>query len=107
CADGHTGLGDGHLGEEADGRDEVGVVEEGLAHAHEDEINSGRSGVAAGTAEFDVMAVEDGGDLTGDLAGSEVAADTELGGEAELAVHGAPNLAGHADGRAAVGEGGG
>ena len=48
------------------------------------------------------MAVEDGGDLSGDLAGGEVAADAELGGEAELAVDGAADLAGDADGGAFV-----
>src|SRR5580700_10435727 len=66
-----------------------------------------RAGVAARAAEFDAMAVEDGGDLTGDLASGEVATDAELGSEAELAVDGAANLTGDADGGAAVGEGGG
>ena len=48
------------------------------------------------------MAVEDRDDLAGDLAGGEVAADAELGGEAELAVDGAAYLARDADGGAAV-----
>ncbi len=96
----------GMLGEQADGGDEVGVVEEGLAHAHEDEVDAGGGGVAAGAADVDVVAVEDGGDLAGDLAGGEVAADAEFGGETELAVDGAADLAGDADGGAAVGEGG-
>ena len=104
-ADGHARLGDGHLGEETDGGDEVGVVEEGLAHAHEDEVDACGVGVAAGAGELDLMAVEDGGDLAGDLACGEVAADAQLGGEAELAVDGAANLTGDADGGAAVGEG--
>src|SRR6202020_1393229 len=104
-ADGHARLGDGHLGEEADGCDEVLVVEERLAHAHEDEVDARRGGMAAGAAELDVVAVEDGCALAGDLAGGEVAADAEFGGEAELAVDGAAYLAGDAEGGAAVGEG--
>src|ERR1700730_11455778 len=43
-ADGHARLGNGHLGEEADGGDEVGVVEEGLTHAHEDQVDAGGVG---------------------------------------------------------------
>ena len=104
-ADGHARLGDAHVDEQADGGHEVGVVEEGLAHAHEDEVDACRGGVAAAAAEVDAVAVEDGGDLAGDLAGGEVAADAELRGEAELAVDGAADLAGDADGGAAVGEG--
>src|SRR5271154_527134 len=53
-----------------------------------------------------MMSIEDSGDLAGDLAWSEVAADAELSGEAELAVDGAADLAGDADGRAPVREGG-
>ena len=85
-ADGHSRLGNGHLREKADGSGEVGVVEERLAHAHEDEVDAGGRGVTAGTAEFDLVAVEDSSDLAGDLSGSEVAANAQLGGEAELAV---------------------
>ena len=43
------------------------------------------------------MAAEDGDDLTGDLAGGEIAFDAELGGETELAVDGAADLRGDAD----------
>ena len=50
----------------------------------------------------DGVTVEDGGDLSGDFPGGEVAADAELGGEAELAVDGAADLAGDADGGALV-----
>ena len=53
-------------------------------------------------AELDGVAIEDGGDLAGDLARGEVAADAELGGEAELAVDGAADLAGDADGGSLV-----
>src|SRR5258705_990558 len=53
------------------------------------------------------MTIEDGGDLAGDLACGEVAADAQLGGETELAVDGAANLTGDADGGAAIGEGDG
>ncbi len=106
-ADGHARLGDAHVDQQADGGHEVGVVEKGLAHAHEDEVDACRGGVAAAAAEVDPVAVEHGGDLSGDLARGEVAADAELGGEAELAVDGAADLAGDADGGAAVGEGGG
>ena len=79
--------------QQADGGHEVVVVEEGLAHAHEDQID-------AVAADLDAVAVEDGDDLAGDLAGGEVALQAELGGEAELAVDGAADLAGDADGGA-------
>ena len=46
------------------------------------------------------MAVEDGDDLAGDFASGEIALQAELGGEAELAVDGAADLAGDADGGA-------
>ena len=52
--------------------------------------------------DLDAVAVEDGGDLAGDLAGGEVAPDAELRRQAELAVDGAAHLAGDADGGAAV-----
>ena len=73
------------------------VVQEGLAHAHEDEVDA----VWLPMLRLRV-AVEDGGDLAGDLARGEVAADAELRGEAELAVDGAADLAGDADGRPAI-----
>ncbi len=101
--DGHAGLGDADgLDEQADGGHEGVVVEEGLAHAHEDEVDAGGVLVAGGAGEPNAVAVEDGGDLTGDLARGEVAANAELGGKAELAVDGAADLAGDADGGAAV-----
>ena len=50
-----------------------------------------------------MLAVEDGGDLAGDLAWGEVAGDAELGGETELAVDGAAYLGGDADGGSFVG----
>ena len=79
------------------------VVEEGLALAHEDEVDAGGAVVTAGAGELDVVAVEDGGDLAGDLARGEVAADAEFGGKAELAVDGAADLRRDADGGAAEG----
>ena len=90
--DGHARFGDADfVDEQADGVHEGVVVEEGLAHAHEDEVD-------AVAADLDVVALEDGDDLSGDFAGGEVADDAELGGEAELAVDGAADLAGDADG---------
>ena len=93
--------GDGHAREgEADFRAEQTdrvhegvVVEEGLAHAHEDEVD-------AVAAELDLVTAKDSDDLTGDLAGGEVAFDAELRGETELAVDGAADLRGDADGGA-------
>lgn len=94
--DGHARFGDTHwAGKEADGGHEGVVVEEGFAHAHEDKVD-------AVLADGDPVAVKDGGDLSGDLAGGEVAADAEPGGEAELAVNGAAYLGGDADGGPAV-----
>ena len=46
------------------------------------------------------MAAKDGDDLTGDLAGGEIAFDAELRGETELSVDGAADLRGDADGGA-------
>ncbi len=82
-------------GQKTDGVHKARVVQKWLAHTHEDQVDP----VAA---DFDVMAVEDGGDLSGYLAGGEVAADAKFGGEAELAVDGAAYLAGDADGGALV-----
>ena len=48
------------------------------------------------------MAAQNGDDLAGDLAGGEIALDAELGGETELAVDGAADLRGDADGGAAA-----
>ena len=102
--DGHAGLGQSEaVDEEADGGHEVVVVEEGLALAHEDKVDAGGIVITAGAGELDVVAVEDGGDLAGDLAGGEIAADAEFGGEAELAVDGAADLRRDADGGAAEG----
>ena len=75
---------------------EVVVVEERLAHAHEDQVD-------AVAADFDFVALEDGDDLAGDFACGEVALEAEFGGEAELAVDGAADLAGDADGGAPAG----
>ena len=72
---------------------EVVVVEEGLAHAHEDQVD-------AIAADADLMAVEDGDDLAGNFTASEIALETEFGGETELAIDGTTDLAGDADGRA-------
>ena len=94
--DGHARLGDAHLlDEKADGGHEGVVVEEGLAHAHEDQVD-------AIFADLNDVAIQHGGDLAGDLAGGEVAAHAQLGGEAELAVDRAADLAGDADGGAFV-----
>ncbi len=94
-----AGGGDGHaLRAEADFFDqqshrghEVVVVEERLAHAHEDQIH-------AIAAHADAVAVEDGDDLAGDFARGEVALQAKLRGQAELAVDRAADLAGDADG---------
>lgn len=89
--DGHTRFGDSDFSdEEADSVHEGVVIEERLAHAHEDEVDS----VAA---DLDVVTLEDGDDLSGDFSGGEVADDPEFGSEAELAVDGAADLAGNAD----------
>ena len=72
------------------------VVEERLAHAHENQVD-------AVAANFDFLAVEDGNDLAGDFSGGEIALEAEFGGEAELAVDGAADLAGDADGGAVTG----
>ena len=94
--DGHAGSGQtDFVDQQADRIHEGVVVEEGLAHAHEDEVD-------AVAAKLDLMAAEDRDDLTGDLAGSEVALDAELCGETELAVDGAADLRGDADGGAAA-----
>ena len=105
-ADSHARLRNRHLSEDSNSVHEVGVVQKGLAHAHEDEVDARGAVITAGTAEFDLMAVEDRGDLAGYLASSEVAADAEFGGEAELAVHSTTDLARDADGRATVRKGG-
>ena len=99
-----AGGGDGHAlraqadfaDQQAHGGHEVVVVEKRLAHAHEDQVH-------AVAAHVDAVAVEDRDDLAGDLAGGEVALQAEFGGEAELAVDGAADLAGDADGGAAPG----
>ena len=60
--DGHAGLGDADgFDEKVDTGDELVVVEEGLAHPHEDEVD-------AVCADFDSVAVKDRNDLAGDLA---------------------------------------
>ena len=96
-----AGGGDGHAregeadfrAEQTDGIHEGVVVEEGLAHAHKDEVD-------AVAPELDLVTAKDSDDLTGDLAGGEVALDAELRGETELAVDGAADLGGDADGGA-------
>ena len=94
--DGHARFGDADfVDEQADGVHEGVVVEEGLAHAHEDEVD-------AVAPDLDLMALEDGDDLSGDFSGGEVADDAELRGEAELAVDRAADLAGDADGGVVV-----
>ena len=94
--DGHAGFGDSDFfDQETDGVHEGFVVEERLAHAHEDEVD-------AVACRSNVVALEDGDDLAGDFSGGEVADDSEFGGEAELAVDGAADLAGDADGGVVV-----
>ena len=48
----------------------------------------------------DLLVVEDGEDLSGDFAGGEIAVQAEKGRHAELAVDGAADLGGDADGGA-------
>ena len=99
-----AGSGDGHalraeadlFDQQADGGHEVVVVQERLAHAHEHQVD-------ALAAHFDAVALEYGDHLAGDLARGQVALETELGGQAELAVDGAAHLAGDADRRAGPG----
>src|SRR6185312_1473380 len=68
------------------------VVQKRFTHTHEDEVD-------AVLAHFDAMSIEHCGDLPGDLPGSQVAANPQLGRQAELAVDGAADLAGNADRR--------
>jgi hypothetical protein len=94
--DGHTrGLELDGAGEQAEGSDPGVVVEEWLAHAHEDEVD-------AVAAEMDTLALEHGDDLTGNFAGGQVTDDAEFSREAEVAVDGAADLGGDANGGAAL-----
>ena len=79
--------------QQADRGHEVVVVEKRLAHAHEDQVH-------AVAADADGVAIENRDDLAGDFARREIALQAELGGEAELAVDGAADLRGDADGGA-------
>ena len=96
-----AGGGDGHAPRaEADLADqqahrshEVVVVEERLAHAHEDQIH-------AIAADANGLTIEDRDDLACDFARGEIALQAEFRGEAELAVDGATDLRGDADGGA-------
>jgi hypothetical protein len=99
-----AGGGDGHApGAQADfadqqahGSHEVIVIEEWLAHAHEDQIH-------AITADADGLAFEDRNYLACDFARGEVALQAQLCGEAKLAIDGATDLRGDADGGALPG----
>ena len=68
------------------------VVEEGLAHAHEDKVDAVGLAPAFATADGDSVAGEHGGDLPGDLARGQVAPNAELRGKAELTVDRAADL---------------
>jgi hypothetical protein len=80
--------------EEAESGGDVVEVEEWLALAHEDDVGVGLERV--------FVFFERDEDLGHDFAGSEIADEAELRGEAELAVDGAAGLRGDADGLAAV-----
>jgi len=57
-----------------------------LSHAHKNEVD-------AAFVELNLVALEHGYDLACDFAGSEIALHTEFGGEAELAIDRATDLA--------------
>ena len=74
------------------------VVQERLAHPHEDQVDPRRCLDAAPAADPHPLAVEHRGHLSGDLASSQVAPHPQPRRQAELAVHRAAHLAGDADG---------
>ena len=76
----------GGMAEDARGRDDLVVVEEGLAHAHEDDAAHRPVGLAP-----------DGEHLADDLVREEVPLEAELAGGAEGAGERAARLAGDAD----------
>ena len=91
--DRHSRLGNIHLLHQQPHRRHKGVVvQEGLTHSHEDQVDS----IAAG---FGLLPLEHRRDLTGDLSGCQVADDSQLRRQAELATHRAANLARDADRR--------
>jgi len=67
------------------------VVQEGLAHAHEDQVDPVPS-------HLDCLALQHGDHLASDFARGKISLQSQFCGEAELAVHGAAHLAGDADG---------
>ena len=83
------------LHQQQDGRHEVVVVQERLAHAHEDQVD-------AVFADLHAVPVQHGGDLSCDLARGQVAPDAELCRQAELAVDRAAHLRRDADGGTSV-----
>ena len=80
------------VGDAVDRGEDVVEVQQGLAHAHEDE------GLEA-AADGEGFATE-GEKLFDDFAGGEVALEAGLGGGAEIAAHGAADLGGNAAGGA-------
>src|SRR5271166_6287279 len=93
--DGHARGGNSGIEDEAaDGLHEVVVVEERFALSHEDEVD-------AVAVNIDALVVERGEDLANDFAWGEIALEAEKGRHAELAVDGAADLGGDADGGAA------
>jgi hypothetical protein len=80
------------VGQQANGLEHLVVVEEALAHAHEDEVGPVRQGLAAS-----IHFVEHEGYLGENLPGGHVAPDAELSGHAEGAADGTANLAAETD----------
>src|SRR5579884_1714096 len=70
--------------------DEVRIIEEGLAHAHEDEVD-------AVASRPDPLVLQHGRDLPNNFSGRQVAFDAEQRCQAELTIDGAPDLTGNAD----------
>src|SRR6185437_9764463 len=90
--DGHARLGNSDFrNQQTYGAHEGVIVEEGFAHAHKDQVD-------AVAAYLHVVALEHRDHLPGDFSGGKVADNAQLGGEAELAIDGAADLAGDAEG---------
>src|SRR5260370_36986230 len=87
----HAWLGDAHIVHQQTHRfHEIVIVEERLPHAHENQVYA-----ILWRRYF--LILQDGTNLTHNLTSGQIALDAELRREAELAIHGAPHLAGDAD----------
>src|SRR4029077_18844458 len=67
---------------------EISIVQEGLSHPHEDQVD-------AVQRQRNALIIEHRTNLSRDLSGGEVALYSEQRGQAELAIHRAAHLAGH------------